>query len=107
MTRDIQEQLKDLYGVEMSATLISEVSDAVIDEVKIWQSRSLSAWYPLVWTDVCACRDEAPCMKARENGRVMNKAIHLVLAVNFKGEKELLGMGMLKEGDDAENQCLS
>lgn len=84
-TRDIQDQLKDMYGVEVSASLISEVTDAVLDEVKTWQSRSLSVVYPLVWMD-------AIVVKVRENGRVMNKAIHLVLAVNLKGEKELLGM---------------
>lgn len=84
-TRDIQDQLKDMYGVEVSATLISEVTDAVLDEVKIWQSRSLSAVYPLMWLD-------AIVVKVRENGRVINKAIHLVLAVNLNGEKELLGM---------------
>jgi putative transposase len=86
-TRDIQAQLKDLYGVEVSATLISEVTDAVLDEVKAWQSRPLDAVYPLVWMD-------AIVVKVRENGRVINKAIHLVLALNLKGEKELLGMWM-------------
>jgi transposase-like protein len=50
-TRDIQEQLKDLYGVEVSAGLISDVTDAVLDEVKTWQSRPLDAVYPLVWMD--------------------------------------------------------
>lgn len=50
-TRDIQDQLKDMYGVEVSATLISQVTDAVIDEVKTWQCRPLSAVYPLVWMD--------------------------------------------------------
>lgn len=86
-TRDIQEQLKDLYGVEVSAGLISEVTDAVLDEVKAWQNRPLSAVYPLVWMD-------ALVVKVRENGRVNNKALHLVLALNLKGEKELLGMWM-------------
>jgi putative transposase len=84
-TRDIQDQLKDMYGVEVSATLISQVTDAVIDEVKTWQCRALSAVYPLMWFD-------AIVIKVRENGRVINKAIHLVLALNLKGEKELLGM---------------
>ncbi len=84
-TRDIQDQLKEMYGVEVSATLISEVTDAVLDEVKTWQSRSLSTVYPLMWLD-------AIVVKVRENGRVINKAIHLVLAINLKGEKELLGM---------------
>lgn len=84
-TRDIQAQLEEMYGIEVSATLISQVTDAVIDEVKSWQSRSLSAVYPLVWLD-------AIVVKVRENGRVINKAIHLVLAVNLAGEKELLGL---------------
>lgn len=84
-TRDIQAQLQEMYGVEVSATLISQVTDAVIDEVKAWQSRSLSAVYPLVWLD-------ALVVKIRENGRVINKSIHLVLAVNLNGEKELLGL---------------
>jgi putative transposase len=84
-TRDIQAQLEEMYGVEVSATLISQVTDAVLDEVKTWQCRSLSAVYPLVWMDTII-------VKVRENGRVINKAIHLVLAVNLKGEKELLGM---------------
>jgi putative transposase len=84
-TRDIQDQLKDMYGVEVSATLISQVTDAVLDEVKTWQCRALSAVYPLMWFD-------AIVIKVRENGRVVNKAIHLVLALNLKGEKELLGM---------------
>jgi len=86
-TRDIQDQLKDMYGVEVSATLISQVTDAVLDEVKTWQCRPLSAVYPLVWMD-------AIVVKVRENGRVINKAIHLVLAINLNGEKELLGMWM-------------
>jgi putative transposase len=86
-TRDIQEQLKDLYGVEVSASLISDVTDAVLDEVKTWQSRPLDAVYPLVWMD-------AIVVKVRESGRVINKAIHLVLGLNLKGEKELLGMWM-------------
>jgi putative transposase len=84
-TRDIQTQLEEMYGVEVSATLISQVTDAVIDEVKTWQSRSLSAVYPLVWLD-------AIVVKVRENGKVVNKAIHLVLALNLRGEKELLGL---------------
>jgi putative transposase len=86
-TRDIQEQLKDLYGVEVSASLISDVTDAVLEEVKTWQSRPLAAVYPLVWMD-------AIVVKVRDSGRVINKAIHLVLGLNLKGEKELLGMWM-------------
>lgn len=84
-TRDIQAQLQDMYGVEVSPGLISEVTDTVIEQVKTWQSRQLCAVYPIVWMD-------AIVVKVRDNGRVINKAIHLVLAVNLEGEKELLGM---------------
>lgn len=83
--RDIQAQLQDLYGVEVSPTLISNVTDAVIDEVKIWQSRPLESVYPIVWLD-------AIVVKVRENNRVINKAVHLALAVNLSAQKELLGI---------------
>ena len=84
-TRDIQAQLQDLYGVEISPTLISNVTDAVLDEVKTWQNRSLDSHYPIVYLD-------AIVIKVKENKQVVNKAIYLALAVNLDGQKELLGM---------------
>lgn len=84
-TRDIQAQLQQMYGVEVSPTLISNVTDAVIEEVKTWQSRPLESVYPIVWFD-------ALVVKVRENNRVINKAVHLVLGVNLAGVKELLGI---------------
>ncbi len=84
-TRDIQAQLQDLYGVEVSPTLISNVTDAVLDEVKIWQNRSLSSHYPIVYLD-------AIVIKVKDNKQVINKAIYLALGVNLEGQKELLGM---------------
>lgn len=86
-TRDIQAQLQDLYGVEVSAGLISNVTDAVEEERKLWQNRSLEAVYPIVYFD-------AIVVKVRHEGRVINKAIHLALGVNLAGTKELLGMWM-------------
>ena len=86
-TRDIQAQLQDLYGVEVSAGLISNVTDAVEQERKLWQNRSLDAVYPIVYFD-------ALVVKVRQEGRVVNKAIHLALGVNLAGNKELLGMWM-------------
>jgi putative transposase len=86
-TRDIQAQLQDLYGVEVSAGLISNVTDAVEEERKLWQNRLLERVYPIVYFD-------ALVVKVRQDGRVVNKAIHLVLAVNLAGTKELLGMWM-------------
>lgn len=86
-TRDIQAQLQDLYGVEVSAGLISNVTDAVEEERKLWQNRALERVYPIVYFD-------ALVVKVRQDGRVINKAIHLALAVNLAGNKELLGMWM-------------
>jgi transposase-like protein len=84
-TRDIQAQLQELYGVEVSPTLISNVTDAVLDEVKLWQSRPLDHVYPIIYLD-------ALVVKIRADKQVMNKAIHLALGINLEGEKELLGM---------------
>jgi len=86
-TREIQAQLEELYGVELSPALISKVTDAVHDEVRAWQSRPLSALYPIVYFD-------ALYVKSREEGPVKTKAVYLALGVNLEGEKELLGLWM-------------
>ena len=86
-TRDIQEQLKDLYGVEVSHGLISNVTEAVEAERKAWQNRILDEIYPIVFLD-------ALVVKVRHEGRVINKAVHLALGVNLEGKKELLGIWM-------------
>jgi transposase-like protein len=67
--RDIQAQLQEMYGVEVSPTLISNVTDAVIDEVKQWQNRPLDAVYPIVFLDCLV-------IKVRDNGRVINKSLY-------------------------------
>jgi transposase-like protein len=84
-TRDIQGQLEELYGVEVSPTLISNVTDAVMEEVRAWQSRPLSAVYPILYFD-------ALFVKTRQDGPVMTKAVYLALGINLEGEKELLGL---------------
>ena len=86
-TREIQAQLEELYGVEVSPALISSVTAAVHDEVKAWQSRPLSAVYPILYFD-------ALVVKSREEGPVKNKAVYLALGINLEGEKELLGLWM-------------
>lgn len=83
--RDIQAQLKELYGTDVSPTLISNVTDAVHEDVKAWQARTLDAVYPIIWFD-------ALVVKVRDNHRVINKAVYLALAVNLDGQKELLGI---------------
>lgn len=84
-TRDIQGHLDELYGVEVSPTLISNVTESVLEEVKAWQSRPLASVYPILYFD-------ALIVKSREAGPVKNKAVYLALGVNLQGEKELLGL---------------
>jgi putative transposase len=84
-TRDIQAQVQELYGVDVSPTLISNVTEAVMDEVRQWQSRPLEPVYPIIYVDCLV-------VKVRENQRVINTSLYLVLAVNLDGQKELLGM---------------
>ena len=84
-TRDIQSQLEELYGVEVSPTLISNVTGAVLEDVRAWQGRALDAVYPIVYFD-------ALFVKSRQDGPVKNKAVYLALGINMDGEKELLGL---------------
>lgn len=84
-TRDMQAQLKEIYGVEVSPTLISNVTDEVLDEVRTWQSRALDPVYPIVYLDCIV-------IKIKENKQVINKAVYLALGVDLEGKKELLGM---------------
>ena len=84
-TREIQGHLKELYKVEVSPSLISTVTDAVLDDVKTWQSRPLDAVYPIVYMD-------AIHVKMRASGHVQTQAVYLALGLTLEGEKELLGM---------------
>mgnify|MGYP001366397032 CR=1 FL=1 len=84
-TRDIQGQIQDLYGVELSPSLISTITDGVLQEVKAWQQRPLEAVYPIVYLD-------ALVVKVRDNGHVRNKAVYLVLGITLEGHKEVLGL---------------
>ena len=82
--REIQGHLEEMYGTEVSPSLISSVTDAVMDEVKAWQSRPLDALYPIVYLDCIH-------VKVRDNGAVRIKAVYLALGIKLDGEKELLG----------------
>jgi putative transposase len=86
-TREIEATLQDLYGVKVSAGLISQVTQAVEQDLLAWQNRTLDAIYPMMYLD-------ALVVKVRHEGRVINKAIHLALGVNLLGQKELLGIWM-------------
>lgn len=74
-----------MYGVEISPALISNVTDAVLEEVTAWQTRPLEEVYPIVWFD-------ALNVKVRHEQRVISKAVYIALAVNLSGQKEILGM---------------
>jgi len=84
-TREIAGHLLDLYGVEVSADLISTVTDAVLDEIATWQARPLEPVYPLVFFDALR-------VKIRDEGLVRNKAVHIALGVRADGTKEVLGL---------------
>jgi len=84
-TREIQQHLEEIYGVEVTAGLISSVTDEVLDEVKTWQNRQLDAVYPIMYLDAIQ-------FKVRDNGHVRNKAIYLAIGVTIEGYKEVLGL---------------
>ena len=84
-TREIQQHLEEIYGVEVTASLISSVTDEVLDEVKTWQNRQLDEVYPIMYLDAIQ-------FKVRDNGHVKNKAIYLAIGVTIEGYKEVLGL---------------
>ena len=86
-TRDIQAHFEEPYGVDVSPTVISQVTNEVMDEVKQWQQRPLDALYPVVYLDCLVVR-------SRDSGAVQNKSVYLALGINTDGEKELLGLWM-------------
>jgi transposase-like protein len=92
-TREIVATFKEMYDADVSATLISKVTDAVIEQVVEWQSRPLDEVYPIVYLDCLV-------VKIRQDRRVINKAVYLALGVNMEGHKELLGM-WLSENEGA------
>jgi transposase-like protein len=92
-TREIVTTFKEMYGADVSAALISKVTDAVIEQVVEWQSRPLDAIYPIVYLDCIV-------VKIRQDKKVINKAVYLALGVNMEGHKELLGL-WLSENEGA------
>ena len=92
-TREITATLLELYDVEVSAGLISRVTDSVLERVVEWQSRPLDAIYPIVYLDCIV-------VKIRQDSQVINKSIYLALGVNMEGHKELLGL-WLSENEGA------
>jgi putative transposase len=84
-TREIQGHLAEIYQVEVSPSLISEVTDAVIEEVKTWQNRPLEPLYPVIFLD-------ALIVKMRQDGRVENRAVYVAISIDLEGQKDVLGL---------------
>ncbi len=82
-TKDIHDQLQDLYGIELSAEMVSKITDKILPEVREWQSRPLNPVYPFVFMD---------CIhyKVREDGRILSHAAYVVLGVTAEGYKEMV-----------------
>ena len=92
-TREIVATFKEMYDADVSPTLISKVTNAVLEQVIEWQARPLDAVYPIVYLDCLV-------VKVRQDKRVINKSVYLALGVNLEGHKELLGM-WLSENEGA------
>jgi len=84
-TREINEQIQDLYGIEVSATMVSNITDQIIPEIKEWQERPLDDVYPFVFID-------AVHFSVREDNRVVKKAAYVALGINSEGYKSILGV---------------
>lgn len=84
-TRDIQSHLQEIYGIEVSPAMISNVTDAVMEELRAWQSRPLENLYPIVYLDALQ-------VKIRENGQVQNRAVYVAIGIRLDGCKEVLGL---------------
>ena len=84
-TRDIHDQLQDLYGIEISAEMVSKITDKILPAVKEWQARPLNPVYPFVFMD---------CIhyKVREDGRILSRAAYVVLGVTVEGYKDILSI---------------
>ena len=86
-TREIVETFKEMYDADVSPTLVSKVTDKVLEQITEWQARPLDSIYPIVYLDCIV-------IKIRDNMRVINKSIYLALGVNMDGKKDLLGLWM-------------
>ena len=84
--RDIEQQILEMYDVQMSDTLIGRIIDKITPQVKAWQNRTLEAIYPIVYMDAMVFKIKD------ESGFYKNRALHFAIGINLQGKKELLGM---------------
>ena len=84
-TREIQGHLEEMYQVEVNSSLISEVTEGVMEQARAWQSQPLEPFYGIVFLD-------ALYVKMRHEGRVENRAVYVALGINLEGKKDVLGL---------------
>ncbi len=82
---DIKIQMQELYGADVSESLISQITDDVIEDVKIWQSRPLDRVYAIVFFDCLV-------VKVRQDKRIINKSVYVALGIDLSGRKDILGL---------------
>lgn len=84
-TRDIEKHMQDIYGIDISPTMVSKITDKILPMITEWQSRPLERIYPIVFLD-------AIHFKVRQDSRIVNKAAYSVLGITLEGHKEILGI---------------
>lgn len=83
--RDISSRIKERYDTDISHTVLSQIIDRIIPEIKAWQNRPLESAYPIVWLDEMH-------FKVKDDGKIRHKTLYKILGVNKEGIKEILGM---------------
>jgi transposase-like protein len=83
--RDISKHIEEMYDMEISHTVLSQITDKIIPDIQAWQSRPLDPVYPIIWLD-------AMHFKVKEDGKVVHKALYNILGINKEGRKDILGL---------------
>jgi len=83
--RDIEDNLREIYGAEISQTLISKITDRILPEVNEWQNRPLESIYPIIYFDGIV-------FKSRKDSQIINKCVYSVLGIDMNGQKDILGI---------------
>jgi putative transposase len=91
--RDIEDSMRDLYGADVSQTLISKITDRILPEINEWQNRPLESIYPVVFYDGIV-------FKSRKDSQIINKCVYTVLGIDMEGQKDILGI-WLSENESA------
>ena len=84
-TRDIEEQIREIYGINLSAEMVSKITERIVPEIREWQQRPLEPIYPFIFMD-------AIHYKIRDDGRILNRAAYVVLGITVDGTKDILGI---------------